>query len=86
MVLPSYREELSSQIPALQVLMALGYEYLTPREALESSVSGAISSNELAPIMPFADFDTTFAAIQAVLDIQNIPTHPERFHLSKDFQ
>ena len=32
--LPSYREALISQIPALQVLQALGYRYLTPAEAL----------------------------------------------------
>ena len=32
--LPSFREQLISQIPALQLLMALGYEYLTPEEAL----------------------------------------------------
>lgn len=31
---PSYREELISQIPALQLLMAMGWEYLTPVEAL----------------------------------------------------
>ncbi len=31
---PSFREELISQIPALQLLMALGYEYLTPDDAL----------------------------------------------------
>ncbi len=31
---PSDIEELISQIPALQVLMYLGYEYLTPEEAL----------------------------------------------------
>ena len=30
-----YREELSSQIPAVRLLMALGYQYLTPAEALE---------------------------------------------------
>lgn len=34
MSLPSHREKLISQIPALQVLMHLGYEYLTPAEAL----------------------------------------------------
>lgn len=34
MTTPSYREELISQVPALQVLMQLGYEYLTPDEAL----------------------------------------------------
>ncbi|MHB1317674.1 MAG: type I restriction endonuclease subunit R [Anaerolineae bacterium] len=31
----SFREELISQIPALHLLMALGYTYLTPEEALE---------------------------------------------------
>ena len=31
---PSFREELISQIPALQLLMAMGYEYLTPDDAL----------------------------------------------------
>jgi type I restriction enzyme R subunit len=31
---PSFREELISQIPALQVLIGLGYEYLTPDDAL----------------------------------------------------
>jgi type I restriction enzyme R subunit len=32
--LPSFLEELSSQIPALQLLTAMGYIYLTPAEAL----------------------------------------------------
>ena len=31
---PSFREELISQIPALRLLIAMGYEYLTPEEAL----------------------------------------------------
>ncbi len=31
---PSFREELISQIPALQLLIGLGYEYLTPDDAL----------------------------------------------------
>ena len=31
---PPFREELISQIPALQLLMAMGYEYLTPDDAL----------------------------------------------------
>lgn len=31
---PSFREELISQIPALQLLLGLGYEYLTPDDAL----------------------------------------------------
>ena len=32
--MPDYREEVSSQIPALQLLLSLGYTYLTPDEAL----------------------------------------------------
>ena len=32
---PSYREELISQIPAAQLLVNLGYQYLTPDQALE---------------------------------------------------
>lgn len=32
--MPSYREELISQIPAAKLLMAMGYHYLTPDEAL----------------------------------------------------
>jgi len=31
---PSFREELISQIPALQLLRKLGYSYLNPVEAL----------------------------------------------------
>lgn len=31
----AYREELSSQIPAVQLLIALGWQYLTPSEALQ---------------------------------------------------
>lgn len=34
MITPSYRELFISQIPALQVLMQLGWQYLTPAEAL----------------------------------------------------
>jgi type I restriction enzyme, R subunit len=33
--MPSYREELISQIPATQELIAMGYKYLTPAQALE---------------------------------------------------
>ncbi len=33
-IMSSYREELISQIPAAQELIALGYEYLTPAQAL----------------------------------------------------
>ena len=31
---PSFREELISQIPALRLLVALGWAHLTPHEAL----------------------------------------------------
>ena len=31
---PSFREELISQIPALQLLQAMGYIYLNPDQAL----------------------------------------------------
>ena len=31
---PSFKEELSSQIPAVRLLKAMGYQYLTPEEAL----------------------------------------------------
>jgi type I restriction enzyme R subunit len=34
MALPSYREELISQIPAARLLVSLGYTYLTPPQAL----------------------------------------------------
>jgi type I restriction enzyme R subunit len=33
MELPSFKENHISQIPALQMLMKLGYRYLTPDEA-----------------------------------------------------
>ena len=39
--LPSFREQLISQIPALQLLMGLGYRYLTPGEALALGVAAA---------------------------------------------
>jgi type I restriction enzyme R subunit len=34
-IIPETKEVFSSQIPALQVLMAMGYEYLSPTQALE---------------------------------------------------
>ena len=34
MALPFYREELISQIPAVRLLISLGYKYLTPQQAL----------------------------------------------------
>jgi len=40
---PSFREELISQIPALQLLTAMGYTYLTPDEAL--ALRGGKKSN-----------------------------------------
>ena len=42
---PSFKEEHISQLPALQLLMKLGYKYLTPQEALEAR--GNRSSNVL---------------------------------------
>lgn len=36
MEIPSFKEEHISQIPALQLLMKLGYKYLAPAEALEA--------------------------------------------------
>ena len=45
MELPSFKEDHISQIPALQMLMKLGYKYLTPEEALEAR--GNRSSNVL---------------------------------------
>ena len=45
MDLPSFKEDHISQIPALQLLMKLGYRYITPDEALEAR--GNRSSNVL---------------------------------------
>ncbi|WP_347160127.1 type I restriction endonuclease subunit R [Pontibacter chitinilyticus] len=45
MELPSFKEDYISQIPALQLLMKMGYRYLTPDEALEAR--GNRSSNVL---------------------------------------
>lgn len=45
MQLPSFREDHISQLPALQMLIKLGYKYLTPEEALEAR--GNRSSNVL---------------------------------------
>ena len=45
MEIPSFREEHISQIPALQLLMKMGYKYLTPDEAL--AARGVRSSNVL---------------------------------------
>ena len=34
-LVPKTQEEYSAKIPALQVLMSMGYEYLTPAQCLE---------------------------------------------------
>lgn len=41
----SFKEDHISQIPALQLLQKLGYEYLTPEEAME--MRGGKTSNVL---------------------------------------
>jgi len=45
MDIPSFKEDHISQIPALQLLMKMGYKYLTPEEAL--AARGGRSSNVL---------------------------------------
>ncbi len=50
MTVSSYREELISQIPALQLLMALGYQYLPPDEALAQR-GGREREVVLAPVL-----------------------------------
>jgi len=35
MDIPSFKEDHISQIPALQLLINMGYEYITPEEALK---------------------------------------------------
>ena len=42
-VTPSYREEINSQIPAIHLLVNLGFKYLSPEEAL--SLRGGKSRN-----------------------------------------
>ena len=42
---PSFKEDHISQIPALQLLQKLGYQYLTPDEALQ--LRGGKTSNVL---------------------------------------
>ena len=47
----AFGEELISQIPALRLLMALGYDYLTPEEALALRCN---SERRVLPVMaPF---------------------------------
>ena len=33
---PSFQEDLISQLPALELLQKLGYEYLSPEEAVDA--------------------------------------------------
>ena len=47
---PSFREDSISQIPALQLLQALGYKYLTPKEA-ESARGGRLGNVLLEGIL-----------------------------------
>lgn len=49
MELPSFIEDHISQIPALQLLMKLGYKYLTPEQALEARANR--SSNVLLEVI-----------------------------------
>ena len=36
MAVPSFKEDLISQLPALKLLMNMGWKYLTPEQALEA--------------------------------------------------
>ena len=47
---PSFQEDHSSQIPALQMLINMGYEYLSPEEALAAR-SGKTSAIILEDIL-----------------------------------
>jgi type I restriction enzyme, R subunit len=83
---PAFLEDLISQIPALQVLMNLGYTYLTPVEALRLR-GGRLSAVLLEPILeeqlkrinvirfkgrefPFSEANI-HTAIQALKDVQH---------------
>jgi type I restriction enzyme R subunit len=44
MDIPSFKEDHISQIPALQLLQKLGYQYLSPEEALQ--FRGSKTSNK----------------------------------------
>ncbi|MEW6666833.1 MAG: HsdR family type I site-specific deoxyribonuclease [Thermodesulfobacteriota bacterium] len=48
--LPSYLEKIQSQLPALQLLMQLGWQYLTPEEAV-SFRAGRLGSTILEPVL-----------------------------------
>ena len=48
--LPSYLEKVQSQLPALQILMQLGWQYLTPEETVQLR-GGRLGSTILEPIL-----------------------------------
>ena len=48
--LPSYLEKVQSQLPALQLLMQMGWEYLTPEETVNLR-GGRLGSFILEPIL-----------------------------------
>ncbi len=48
--LPSYLEKVQSQLPALQLLMQMGWEYLTPEDAVNLR-GGRMGSFILKPIL-----------------------------------
>lgn len=50
MQIPSYIEDHISQIPALQLLIKMGYQYLSPDEAMELR-GGRTSNVLLEPIL-----------------------------------
>jgi type I restriction enzyme R subunit len=48
--LPSYLEKVQSQLPALHLLMQLGWRYLTPEETAQLR-GGRLGSTMLEPIL-----------------------------------
>ena len=81
---PSFQEDLISQLPALELLQKLGYEYLSPDEAVEARggrLSGVLLEQVLATqlrkqnIIRFKGRDHPFsegnilAAVQALADV-----------------
>nr|MBC8363350.1 restriction endonuclease subunit R [Candidatus Desulfatibia profunda] len=48
--LPSYLEKVQSQLPALHLLMQMGWQYLTPEETVQLR-SGRLGSTILEPIL-----------------------------------
>jgi len=48
--LPSYLEKVQSQLPALQLLMQMGWDYLTPEQTVELR-GGRLGSTILEPVL-----------------------------------